>query len=220
MSTSDPRQCYHHQVVLNTVHSNKISPTWPKVSKSPFEAHSKKVSGYGRQIQNISISQDCPTTFIQTDHLKRPIDAKPLPREFASRRTSSEGALVLPGGTYLEEQPTHGRKYVKIKLDNQLYLEPTPTQRPGNKINLSWNSDRNAETNKANMFKLPQFSPIKPRCNDRPCTGSQNFKKSKSAHSSRIQTALPSSRVRSGGGITNTCKISDKYKKSWWLPDV
>ena len=90
------------------------------MSNTCYAAHTKKVHGYGRSVRNITVSHDCPEEFIRTDHLTRPKDFVPAPKEFASRKAGVEAGYVLPGGSSFREQPTRGRQYDKIKIDKQV----------------------------------------------------------------------------------------------------
>ena len=51
------------------------------VTQSPWAAKSSKTVGYGRRILRCAVSDDLPTHFVRTEHIKRPEDLKPLPRE-------------------------------------------------------------------------------------------------------------------------------------------
>lgn len=91
-----------------------------KVSNTCYDVHSKKVSGYGRAIRNISVSPDCPNSFFRTEHIIRPKDFTPAPKEIASRKAGVEASYVLPGGSSFSEQPLKGRRYTKLYTNNQV----------------------------------------------------------------------------------------------------
>ena len=91
------------------------------MSNTCYGEHKNKVAGYGRQIRNITLSNDCPQYFLRTDHISRPKDFTPIPKQVASRKAGIEASYVLPGGAAIfGEQPEEGRSYSKIKMNNQV----------------------------------------------------------------------------------------------------
>jgi hypothetical protein len=52
-----------------SLHSDphKISPTWNKVSTTPWQGRSDLTGGYGRRIMKSSISCDAPTNFLNPE---------------------------------------------------------------------------------------------------------------------------------------------------------
>lgn len=91
-----------------------------KVSATPYDTLSKNVGGYGRKVRGITLSPDCPVEFIRTEHLARPRDFTPAPKEIASRKAGVEASYVLPGGSSYTEQPIHGRSYSKFNMENRV----------------------------------------------------------------------------------------------------
>eukprot|EP00603_Paraphysomonas_imperforata_P012914 CAMPEP_0114474288 /NCGR_PEP_ID=MMETSP0104-20121206/13485_1 /TAXON_ID=37642 ORGANISM="Paraphysomonas imperforata, Strain PA2" /NCGR_SAMPLE_ID=MMETSP0104 /ASSEMBLY_ACC=CAM_ASM_000202 /LENGTH=218 /DNA_ID=CAMNT_0001648629 /DNA_START=46 /DNA_END=702 /DNA_ORIENTATION=+ len=152
---------YIHQVLDSTVLANKITPTWFKVSGTCYDAHSKYVSGYGRAIRNISVSPDCPPEFFRTEHMERPRDFTPAPKEVASRKAGVEASYVLPGGSRVVDQPLNGRRYEKLYSNKQLIMEPQLTNRSGAKVDLTWDSSRRNMSARPSSSSGFPLSPVK-----------------------------------------------------------
>lgn len=236
---------YIHRVLDSTVLANKITPTWFKVSDTCYNVHSKYVSGYGRAIRNISVSPDCPQEFFRTEHMERPKDFTPAPKEVASRKAGVEASYVLPGGNRVVEQPLHGRRYEKLYCDKQLIMEPQFTNRSRAKVDLNWDSSRrNISTRPSSSSGLP-LSPVKRIVGRSGFTSSERSDSGKRMNatnqplspalrplpspvnkrpelqSARARTASSaSSRLRPTAGFSNSPKsFSSANRKSWWLPD-
>jgi hypothetical protein len=58
---------------LQDYRHTRICPQWNKVSKTAFEGRANLCGGYGRRIQNTTISSDCPTYFLNPDRVLQPI---------------------------------------------------------------------------------------------------------------------------------------------------
>mmetsp|Transcript_3439 Transcript_3439/g.5369 ORF Transcript_3439/g.5369 Transcript_3439/m.5369 type:complete len:175 (+) Transcript_3439:147-671(+) len=129
----------HYQVVISDTSADdgKITPTWTKVSATPWKGKATHHGGYGRRCINASVSDDMPRHFVRTEFLARPEPLKSPPRMKAGSRCSPEAALVLPGGASERDRPKHGRRYNKLIHNKQLIIEPVITERSG-RSDIKW----------------------------------------------------------------------------------
>ena len=87
----------HPDTLQYSIYSDarKISPTWLKVSKTPWNARQKLLQGYGRRMVASSISEDAPTAFVNAERNPK---AQTYKRKNIFEKTPSESSYVLPGG--------------------------------------------------------------------------------------------------------------------------
>ena len=137
---------------MATLHSDdhKISPTWTKVTVTPFSGMNAICSGYGKRLQNTSISADAPRYFINPDKVERPAN---FMSKDAARVTKlmvkSDSKDVLPGGESMRNVLTNPpsdqhRKFRSFPHDSfrikpQMYMEPIITARPGDQLSRTRN---------------------------------------------------------------------------------
>lgn len=168
---------------VTTVH-HTITPTWHRVSQSPWDAKADKTAGYGRPILRCAISDDMPVYFPRTEHLKRPEDIKPLPKENFAASASIQASLVLPGATStLASRPAHGNRVRRLIDGKRIIYEPYQTPRNKEKF-FQWNS------------KEPRNRP--PEDTSRTTARAGNgWRSARPASSHGYERAFPSSRIAS-----------------------
>lgn len=116
-----------------------ITPTWLKVSATPWYAPSKATGGYGRKIHDTSVSYDAPAIF-HVDCLEEHDEeaARRANGSIAHRRVKRDGDSPMrrsvsqdaPDFFHLQcrEPPTTNLKYTKMIYKKQVMFEP-PTPR-------------------------------------------------------------------------------------------
>jgi hypothetical protein len=86
---------------LQDYRHTRICPQWNKVSKTAFEGRANLCGGYGRRIQNTTISSDCPTYFLNPDRVLQPItrlDSASASVTRIEKYNPRASSAVLPGG--------------------------------------------------------------------------------------------------------------------------
>ena len=115
--------------------SKKISPTWLKVSKTPWDARQKLVQGYGRRMIASSISDDAPTAFVNPERNPK---AQVYKRKNQFEKIPNESSYVLPGGRDLLKTSSMNVKHHRHRtfphknetVMDVIYTERTPRSFP------------------------------------------------------------------------------------------
>ena len=123
---------------------NTISPTWTKVTVTPFSGKAAICSGYGKRLQNTSISSDAPRYFLNPDRVERPTNFMSKDAARVTKLMKSDSNDVLPGGESIRTllanpSPDQHRKFRSFPHDSfrikpQMYMEPMITTRPGEQL--------------------------------------------------------------------------------------
>ena len=119
-------QFNHPATLMAKLHSDstKISPTWTKVSSTPWEAKAILVGGYGRKMKRTAISSDAPTNFINPETVPPPTIPRMNAAEASITRISkvrdpSAMAAMLPGG-FIPKDKTISSKFRTFPCGKQV----------------------------------------------------------------------------------------------------
>lgn len=197
---------YNCQMSNVTTNTNMKTPTWHRVSQTPWDAKALKTSGYGRPILRCAISDDMPLYFPRTEHIKRPEDLKALPKQDCRGTASIQASLVLPGAeSTLAPKPQHGNRIRKLIHTNQILAEPYPTPRD-NATFFNWDA-KTPRTGRVNTTR-DNYRESARGASARPSTTGQNSTRESYRQrfpSSRIASARSTGRSR--GGASNRAQL-------------
>ena len=125
-------QFNHPATLMAKLHSDstKISPTWTKVSSTPWEAKAILVGGYGRKMKRTAISSDAPTDFVNPETVPPPTVPRMTATEASITRVSKVRdplamAAILPGGYVPTQDKTIASKFRTFPCGKQVLKCPT-----------------------------------------------------------------------------------------------
>lgn len=136
----------HAETTMANLHANdgNIAPTWTKITVTPFSGKAAICSGYGRRLQNTSISDDVPRYFLNPDRVERPTNYMSKESARVTKLMKSDSKDTLPGGESMRnaltnppsDQHKRFRSYPhdSFRIKPQMYMEPLVTTRPGERI--------------------------------------------------------------------------------------
>jgi hypothetical protein len=130
LETSRKHLVDHPLTSQYSLHSDpeKISPTWNKVSTTPWQGRSDLTGGYGRRIMKSSISCDAPTSFLNPE---RTMGAQKYDPIKMKAKIPNESSYVLPGGRSLQvyQRPPDKSRFNTMPFRNETIMEPLATPR-------------------------------------------------------------------------------------------
>jgi len=149
LSMPTSRRAYienHSESQMARLHAQdtNIAPTWTKVTVTPFQGKATLTHGYGRRLQNTSVSDDAPRNFLNPDRVAQPTGRMTWEQARVTKLMKSDSKDVLPAGASMREvlanPPADQHKRFRsfphdsFRIKPQMFLEPVITARPGEPV--------------------------------------------------------------------------------------
>jgi hypothetical protein len=128
--------------------SSKISPTWGKVSTTPFRGKYELCGGYGKRLQKTSISNDMPLNTLNPDRVRQPTNRMDHDTCSVTKKPPTDplaASYVLPGGAALRQailkqktMESSQDNYRTFKSGKQTYIDVVVPDRPSSRSLIKW----------------------------------------------------------------------------------
>lgn len=141
----------HPQSKIANLYSDntKIAPIWGKVSSTPFRGRYELCGGYGRRLQNTSVSNDMPLNTFNPDRVRQPTNRMDRDTSSVTRKPPADplaASYVLPGGAALRTAILKQKTMAGNATDNyrtfpsgkQTYIDVVVPDRPSSRTLINW----------------------------------------------------------------------------------